>query len=96
VVYTLDILAWDWFFALSILFAANAFRSGKLERSLRALMILSGVLSRGGLLGVPPANMQIRDVGIAGYAVVTILVFLVMGIVFGRSPSSSSLEDGRK
>jgi hypothetical protein len=96
VVYTLDILAWDWFFALSILFAAPAFRSGRLERSLRALMILCGVLSLGGLLGVPLANMQIRDIGIAGYAVVSIPVFLLMGIVFGRAPNGSGREDGRQ
>jgi hypothetical protein len=31
VVYALDILAWDWFFALSVLFAAPVFRGGGLE-----------------------------------------------------------------
>ncbi len=43
VVYALDILAWDWFFALSMLFGALVFGAGRLENSLRMTMIVSGV-----------------------------------------------------
>jgi hypothetical protein len=85
VVYTIDILAWDWFFALSMLFAAPVFRRGRLERTVRMLMIVSGLLSLAGLIGVPLADMQIRNIGILGYAVVAIFVFLLLGIVFGRA-----------
>ncbi|MBN2088149.1 hypothetical protein JW964_00970 [candidate division KSB1 bacterium] len=85
VVYTLDILAWDWFFALSMLFAAPVFKSGRLERVVRLLMIISGLLSLVGLIGVPLANMQIRNIGIIGYAGVALLVFVLLGIVFGRA-----------
>lgn len=85
VVYTLDILAWDWFFALSMLFAAPVFNSGKLERTVRLLMIISGLLSLIGLIGVPLANMQIRNIGIIGYAGVALVVFLLLGIVFRRA-----------
>lgn len=85
VVYTLDILAWDWFFALSMLFAAPVFKGGRLELTLRVLLIISGVLSLAGLIGVPLADMQVRNIGIIGYAVVTLGVFLLLGIVFGRT-----------
>jgi len=85
VVYTLDILAWDWFFALSMLFAALVFKSGRLERTVRMLMIVSGVLSLAGLLGVPLADMQIRNIGIIGYAVMAPVVFLLLGLIFGRT-----------
>jgi hypothetical protein len=84
VAYTLDILAWDWFFALSMLFAAPVFRGGRLEIAVRILMIVSGVLSLAGLIGVPLADMQVRNIGIIGYAVVALGVFLLLGIVFGR------------
>jgi len=84
VVYTLDILAWDVFFALSMLFAAPVFSTGRLEKTVRILMLVSGVLSLAGLIGVPLADMSIRNIGIIGYAVVSILVFLLLGIVFGR------------
>ena len=85
VAYALDILAWDWFFALSMLFAAPVFRGGRLEITVRILMLVSGVLSLAGLLGVPLANMQVRNIGIIGYALVAIVVFLLLGIVFGRT-----------
>lgn len=85
VTYTLDILAWDIFFALSMLFAAPVFKVGRLEKTVRILMIASGVLSLAGLIGVPLADMNIRNIGIIGYAVVSIVVFLLLGIVFGRA-----------
>jgi hypothetical protein len=85
VAYTLDILAWDWFFALSMLFAAPVFRKGRLERTVQILMIVSGVLSLAGLIGVPLEDMQVRTIGVLGYAVVSPIVFLLLGIVFGRA-----------
>jgi hypothetical protein len=91
VAYTLDILAWDWFFALSILFAVPVFKGGRLERILRYFMIGSGVLSLVGLLGVPLAIMKVeywsivRNIGIVGYALVAPVAFLLMGILFGRA-----------
>lgn len=83
VAYALDILAWDWFFALSMLCAAPVFKVSRLEITVRNLMIVSGVLSLVGLIGVPLANMQVRNIGIIGYAVVAPVVFLLLGIVMG-------------
>jgi hypothetical protein len=85
VAYTLDILAWDWFFPLSILCAAPVFKVGRLEKTLRILMIIAGVLSLAGLIGVPLEDMQVRTIGVLGYAVVSPIVFLLLGIVFGRA-----------
>ena len=77
VAYTLDILAWDFFYALSILFAAPIFfASGR--RSIGALMLASGLLSLAGLAGIPTADMGIRNIGIVGYAVVTIPLFMLL------------------
>jgi len=84
VAYTLDILAWDWFFALSMLFAAQVFNEDRLEKSLRTVMIVSGIISLIGLIGVPLANMNIRNIGILGYTIVAAIAFLMMGIVFQR------------
>jgi hypothetical protein len=68
VVYALDILAWDLFFGLSMLFASRVFLKGRLERILAILMIMSGVLSLAGLAGVYLSDMGIRNIGIVGYA----------------------------
>jgi hypothetical protein len=85
IAYTLDILAWDWFFPLSMLCAAPVFKVGRLEKTVRILMIISGVLSLAGLIGVPLEDMQIRMIGILGYAVVSPIVFLMLGMVFERA-----------
>ncbi|MDT3435963.1 hypothetical protein [Haloarcula sp. 1CSR25-25] len=86
IVYALDILAWDWFFALSILFAVPVFRGGsRLERWVWILLLVSGVLSLAGMIGVPFSDMQVRNIGIIGYAVIAPVAFLLMGIVFGRT-----------
>ena len=85
ILYTLDILAWDWFFALSLLFASVVFTEGKVERAVRILLLASGVLSLAGLVGVPLSDMQIRNIGIVGYAVVSPVAFLLIGILFGRT-----------
>jgi hypothetical protein len=92
VAYALDILAWDWFFALSMLFAAPVFKVGRLEKTVRILMIVSGSLSLAGLIGVPLADMQVRNIGIIGYGVVAPIVFLLLGIVFGRTHVAEDAE----
>lgn len=44
VVYALDILAWDWFYGLSMLFAAPVFKGGKLETAVLAEVLVSASL----------------------------------------------------
>jgi len=97
IVYALDILAWDWFFALSILSAVPVFRGGsRLERWVWLLLLVSGVLSLAGLIGVPLADMQVRNIGVIGYAVVAPVAFLLIGIVFGRTrPRREDTERSR-
>jgi len=91
VAYALDILAWDWFFALSMLFAVPVFKGSGIEKTLRYFMIATGVLSLIGLFGVPLAIMNVenwfvvRNIGIVGYSFGSLGVFLLMGIVFGRA-----------
>lgn len=85
VIYSLDILAWDFFFALAVLFAVPVFKGGRLENWIRILLIVSGVLSFVGLLGPVMSNMQIRNIGIIGYAGVFPVVCLLLLSYFGRA-----------
>lgn len=90
VAYALDILAWDWFFGLSMLLAAAVVGwTTRIEKTLRVLMLISGILSLVGLIAVPLDNMQIRIIGIVGYAVVTIPIFALMGVILGRSSAAA-------
>ena len=85
IAYSLDILAWDFFFALSMLFAASVFSGGKLARWVRALMMISGILALAGLAGVATGDMQLRNIGIVGYLLVFLIVAALIGILFYRT-----------
>ena len=82
VAYAADILAWDVFFALSVLSAARVFRAPGLSRWTGQVLLVSGVLSLLGLLGVATGEMQVRNIGIVGYAVVFPVAALMMRRVF--------------
>jgi hypothetical protein len=84
VFYALDILAWDIFFALAMLFAAPVFTGGRLETWIRRLMMASGILSLAGLIGVPLADMQVRLIGVVGYAALPPLIFVLVALLFRR------------
>lgn len=84
VAYALDILAWDWFFALSMFSAAFVFKTGTLEKAIRLLMLFAALLSLFGLFGAPLGNMQLRNVGILGYGLFGPVIFLLIGIHLNR------------
>jgi hypothetical protein len=83
--YALDILAWDIFFALSVLCAAPVFGGNRLGISIRVLLIASGALALAGLSGVIFGDMQLRNIGIIGYAGVFPFAALLLGILFHRA-----------
>ena len=85
VAYALDILGWDAFFALSMLFAAPVFRGSRLAAWIRALMIASGVLALAGLSGVVVGDMQLRNIGIVGYVGVFLIVAALLTVLFYRA-----------
>ena len=83
--YALDILAWDVFFPLSVLFAAPVFSGNRLAMSIRVLLVASGALALGGLSGVIVGDMQLRNIGIVGYAGVFPVVSFLLAILFHRT-----------
>ena len=85
VVYALDILAWDIFFPLSMLFAAPVFWGSRLAAWVRVLMIASGVLAFAGLSGVVVGDMQLRNIGIVGYVGVFLVVVALLAVLFFRA-----------
>ena len=85
VAYALDIVGWDVFFALSMLFAAPVFSGSRLATWIRVLMIASGVLSLAGLSGVVVGNMQVRNIGIVGYVGVFLVVAVLLTVFFYRA-----------
>ena len=68
-----------------MLFAAPVFSGSRLDAWIRALMIASGVLALGGLIGVVAGNMQVRNIGIVGYVGVFVVVAALLTVFFYRS-----------
>jgi hypothetical protein len=85
VAYAMDILAWDVFFSLSLLFAVPLLGRKGLEKVIRVLLIIAGVLSLAGLVGVPIGNMQVRMIGVVGYAGLSPFAFLLIAVLLGQS-----------
>ena len=82
--YVIDILAWDFFFALSMLFLSASFKKEGLEKHIRLLLLISGILSLIGIIGIPLNNMQVRNIGIIGYTVFPIIIFFLIGFALNR------------
>ena len=85
--YALDILAWDFFFPLSVLLAAPVFSGSRLANSIRLLLLISGVVSMVGLFGPTFNNMELRSFGILGYALVFPIAVVLMARLF-RAPTA--------
>jgi hypothetical protein len=85
IAYALDILGWDVFFALSMLFAAPVFRGSRLAAWIRVLMIASAVLALAGLSGVVAGEMQLRNIGLVGYVGVFLVVAALLVVLFYRA-----------
>ncbi|MBQ4821722.1 hypothetical protein [Aquimarina sp. MMG016] len=92
VVYVLDILAWDWFYAISILFLAPIFKRNGIEQVIQILIILCGILCLVGLLGIPLNNMQVRNIGVIGYGVISPFIFLMIAKYIGKKVGLDKIQ----
>jgi len=82
-VYGLDIVAWDIFFGLALLFAVPAFTRNS-DKLVRAGFIASGALCLIGLVGPAVNVIAWRSIGIFGYAVVFPLTCLALSSAFRK------------
>jgi hypothetical protein len=80
--YALDVLAWDLFLGLSLLFAAPVFERGGLTGRIRGGLLLCGMLCIAGLLGPVMGDMRLQLVGVLGYAGVLPVVCLMLARLF--------------
>lgn len=81
----LDLVAWDLFFGLAMLFAAPAFRGDQLEALIRGGMRLSGGLCLVGVLAQATGNLWLQWPAILGYAFVFPAVCALLSVLFRRA-----------
>ena len=84
-IYAMELLAWDLFLGLSLLFAAPVFEGGGLERAIRRGLLIGGVLCIAGLVGPAVGNMRLQLVGVLGYAgVFPVVCFMLFRLFRGE------------
>ena len=80
--YAAELLAWDWFLGLALIFAAPVFAGKGAERLPRRAFLLSGVLALAGTVGPLVGDMRLQRIGILGYAVALPIAFFLLARYF--------------
>jgi hypothetical protein len=93
-VYAAELLAWNLFLGLALLFAAPVFDGGGPERGVRDGLLISGVLCVAGIVGPVVGNMRLQLVGVLGYAGVLPVVCFMLARLFrsdrGHGPNPAA------
>lgn len=90
-IYAVELLAWNLFLGLSLLFAAPVFASQGLERAVRRGLQICGLLCVAGVVGPAVGDMRLQLVGVFGYTVVLPAVSLMLAWLF-RGAQRLALE----
>lgn len=82
--YAAELLAWDWFLGIALLFAAPVFSGTGSEAAVRRGLWISGGLALAGTMGPLLGDMRLQRIGILGYACVLPIVFYMLARLFFR------------
>jgi hypothetical protein len=90
VLYGVDVVAWDIFFALALLFAAPVFHAAG-QMAVRNGLLIAGVMCLVGIIGPAVNHIALRQIGIIGYAIVWPIVCVPLSKAFqqGGLPSGA-------
>ena len=67
--YAIELLAWDLFLGMALVFMASALDPNVAPRWLRRIVQITGALCLAGLIGPAVGNMRLQLIGVFGYAV---------------------------
>jgi hypothetical protein len=84
VLYGVDIVAWDIFFALALLFAAPVFHAAG-QVAVRNGLLIAGAMCLVGIIGPAVNHIALRQIGIIGYAIVWPIVCVPLSKAFRQA-----------
>jgi hypothetical protein len=84
-----EMLGWDFFFGLALLFAAPVFKGARLQTAIRTGLIVSGLLCLLGFSGPASGDMRFQVSAILGYAFGFPFVCLLLAKLFGRTEEAA-------
>ena len=82
--YAAELLAWDVFLGLALLFAAPVFAGRQPERRVKHGLLVCGALCLAGTIGPVVGDMRLQLVGVLGYAGLLPIVSFLMARLFAR------------
>jgi hypothetical protein len=88
--YAVELLAWDVFLGLSLVFAAPVFQGRGLKGAVRMTMFVAGGLCLAGTIGPAIGDLRWQRIGVLGYGAVLPVTFLLLAIVFRHSSTTRS------
>ena len=91
-IYGAELLAWNLFLGLSLLFASRAFDGDGSARLLRRGMTFTGGLCVVGIVGPLAGIMRLQLIGVFGYAILLPMVSLKLSRFFGDASNLNSLQ----
>jgi hypothetical protein len=80
--YAIELLAWDGFLGLALVFAAFTFQSDGRERHVRRGLLVCGLLCLLGIVGPVVGNMRLQFVGVFAYGALLPVVCLLVSELF--------------
>jgi hypothetical protein len=86
--YAVELLAWDVFLGLALVFAAPVFAGSGRRARARWALVATGVLCLLGGIGPIVGNMAIQRIGILGYGVALPITCIFLALVFHQGGSS--------
>jgi hypothetical protein len=90
--YAAELLAWDVFLGLCLLFAAPVFAGSGLHSVARWTVAATGALCVIGAIGPIVGDMALQRIGIVGYGVGLPIACLIVALVFRRDGRSEAVE----
>jgi hypothetical protein len=84
VMMSIEILGWGWFYGLACLCLAPAFGSDRLERAISWVLVASGVISIGSVIGPILNNMFLNFIGIPAWGPGFMLLHILLARWFKR------------
>ena len=82
VIYAVELLAWDVFFGLSLLFAAPVFPGNGLGRYIRTGLVAAACLCLAGVLGPVTGDMRLQFIAVLGYGLLLPIIWLMIARYF--------------
>ncbi len=90
--YAVELLAWDVFLGISLLFAARTFRGGGLKGSIRTSSVITGTLCLVGTLGPATGKMGLQFIAVAGYGIGLPVTSCLLAVHFWRAAGGLKRE----